>query len=103
MIRLWCPGIYLNAVFESNNKKLDALILDDLEVNSTLEISYINPSISTLNLLEMTKHQQTNQTYSVQQKQHSCCTYQCIVCYAAYSLRFYYTWRGECHTIPLPL
>jgi hypothetical protein len=55
VIRFWCPGINLNAVFESNNKKLYAFILDNLEVNSTLEISYINPTISTLNLLEVDK------------------------------------------------
>jgi hypothetical protein len=55
VIRLWCPGIDLNAVFESNNKKLDAFVLDDLEVNSTLEISYVNPTISALNLLEIDK------------------------------------------------
>lgn len=53
MIRFWCPGIDLNAVFESNNKKLYTFILDNLEVNSTLKISNINPSISTFYLLEM--------------------------------------------------
>jgi len=57
VIRLWCPGIYLNAVFESNNKKLDPFILHNLEVNGTLEISNINPSISTLNLLDTDKTQ----------------------------------------------
>jgi hypothetical protein len=53
VIRFWCPGIDLNAVFESNNKKLYAFILDNLEVNSALKISNINPSITTFYLLEM--------------------------------------------------
>jgi hypothetical protein len=53
VIRFWSPGIDLNAVFKSNNKKLYPFILDNLEVNSTLEISNINPSISTFYLLEM--------------------------------------------------
>jgi len=53
VIRFWCPGIDLNAVFESNNKKFDPFILDNLEMNSTLEISNINPTVSTFNLLEI--------------------------------------------------
>jgi hypothetical protein len=53
VVRFGCPGIDLNAVFESNNKKFDTFILDNLEVNSTLKISYINPTISTFNLLEI--------------------------------------------------
>jgi len=53
VIRFWCPGIDLDAVFESNNEKFDPFILDNLEMNSTLEISNINPTVSTFNLLEI--------------------------------------------------
>jgi hypothetical protein len=98
VIRLWCPGIDLNAVFESNNKKFDAFILDDLEVNSTLEISYINPPISTLNLLEMDKIptdqsdvQCTTQAAQLYLPVHHVCFLTAY--YTTYSLLSYYTWK----------
>ena len=42
------PRVDLDAVLERDNKELDALILDDLEVNASLKLSHVGPAITLL-------------------------------------------------------
>lgn len=51
MVRFGCPSIDFDAVFQSNDKKLDAFIFYNAKVNSTLQVSNIDPSITPLYLL----------------------------------------------------
>jgi hypothetical protein len=44
MIRLWGPCIDLYGFTQRNHQKLDSLILDNLEVNGTLEITNVDPA-----------------------------------------------------------
>jgi len=42
------PGIDLDGLAERDNQKLDSLVLDDLEVNSALKITNVDPAGTTL-------------------------------------------------------
>ena len=48
MIGFGCPGVDLNAIFQSNNQEFDPLIADNLEVDGSLEIAHIHPAVPLL-------------------------------------------------------
>lgn len=51
VIRLWRPGINFNTVFECNNKEFNTFIFDNFKMNCSLEVTDIDPSIASFNLL----------------------------------------------------
>lgn len=55
VIWFWRPSIDLNRVLQGYNKELDPFVLDNTEVNCTLQFTNINPSISSFCLLQF-KH-----------------------------------------------
>lgn len=51
VVRFGCPRVDLDRVLERNHQKLDPLVLDDLEVDRTLQITHVDPPVAALHLL----------------------------------------------------
>ena len=53
VIRLWCPGIELDALLHCNHQETYALETDDLEVDAPRYIGHVRPSIMLVHLVRM--------------------------------------------------
>lgn len=51
VVRFRSPRVNFNTVFKCNHKELNALVFDDFEMHSPLQITYVYPTVSSLNLL----------------------------------------------------
>lgn len=51
VVRLRGPCVDLDRVLQRNHQELDALVLDDLEVNGALQIANVDPAVAAFDLL----------------------------------------------------
>lgn len=51
MIWLWRPRINFYRVFQRNYEEFYSFVFDDFEMNSTLQVTNVYPTVAALNLL----------------------------------------------------
>lgn len=55
VIRLWRPGVNLYGIFQRDHEKLYPLVFHDFEMHGALQIAHVNPTITSLDLLQINK------------------------------------------------